>query len=95
MISKNEVINLIQNVDLTKIRGALQGIKNIFSYIKMIKEVLTFGEIEIEKKKKNNIYRYKTSIFLKDVDIEKVHVMLPKTSAYVNFMMDKLNRCVS
>ena len=33
--------------------------------------MLTFGDIEIEKQK---IYRYKTPIFLKDVDIEKVLV---------------------
>ena len=36
----------------------------------MGKEVLTFGDIKIEKK----IYRNKTPIFLKDVDIEKVLV---------------------
>ena len=36
----------------------------------MGKEVLTFGDIEIQKKN----YCSKTSIFLKDVDIEKVLV---------------------
>ena len=41
--------------------------ENILSRIKMAKEVLTFGCIEIEK---NNI----TPIFLKDVDIEKALV---------------------
>ena len=66
----------------------------------MGKEILTFGDIEIEK---NKFYSNKTPIFLKDVDIEKVlvsnkisfgylhndnkvkplHIMLPKTSAYV------------
>ena len=35
------------------------------------KEILTFGDIEIEK---NKFYRYKTPIFLGDVDIEKVLV---------------------
>ena len=34
----------------------------------MGKEILTFGEIEIEKKN----YRQKGSIFLRDVNIEKV-----------------------
>ena len=34
----------------------------------MCKEILTFGDIEIEKK----IYHHKTSIFLGDVDIKKV-----------------------
>ena len=37
----------------------------------MGKEILTFGEIEIEK---NKFYRNKTLIFLKDVHIEKVLV---------------------
>ena len=35
------------------------------------KEILTFGNIEIEE---NKFYRHKTPIFLKDVDIEKVLV---------------------
>ena len=75
----------------------------------MGKEILTFGDIEIEK---NKFYRNKTPIFLKDLDIEKalasnkisfgektykyfigylynnlvkpLHIMLPKTSTYVN-----------
>ena len=75
----------------------------------MGKEILTFGNIKIEK---NKFYRHTTPIFLKDVDTEKVlvsnkisfvekdykyfigylyngnkvkplHIMLPKTSAYV------------
>ena len=37
----------------------------------MGKEVLTFGDIEIEK---NKFYPPKTFIFLKDVDVEKVLV---------------------
>ena len=37
----------------------------------MGKEILTFGNIEIEK---NKFYRSKTPISLKDVDIEKVLV---------------------
>ena len=37
----------------------------------MGKEILMFGNIEIEK---NKCYRYKSPIFLKDVDIEKVLV---------------------
>ena len=35
----------------------------------MSKEILTFGDNEIEK---NKFYRHEKSIFLKDVDIEKV-----------------------
>ena len=52
-ISKNRAINLIQN---------------LLSHIKTAKEILTFGDIEIEK---NKFYHQKTPIFLKDVDIEK------------------------
>ena len=37
----------------------------------MCKEIITFGDIEIEK---NKFYRYKTPILLGDVDIEKVLV---------------------
>ena len=37
----------------------------------MGKEILTFGDIEIEK---NKFYRNKIPILLKDVDIEKVLV---------------------
>ena len=37
--------------------------------MKISKEILTFGDTEIEK---NKFYRYKSPIFLKDVDIEKV-----------------------
>ena len=37
----------------------------------MDKEILTFGNIDIEK---NKLYRHKTPIFLGDVDIEKVLV---------------------
>ena len=46
-ISKNEAINLIQNADLTKKQNIIKH--NLLSYIKMGKEVLTFGDIEIEK----------------------------------------------
>ena len=37
----------------------------------MGKEILTFGNIEIEK---NKFYHHKTPIFLGDIDIEKVLV---------------------
>ena len=51
LINKNEAINLMQNADLTEKSGSLSSIKNLFSYIKMVKEILTFGDIEIEKNK--------------------------------------------
>ena len=41
----------MQKADLTKKSGTLQNINNLFSYVKMGKEILTFGSIEIEKKK--------------------------------------------
>ena len=50
LITKNEAINLMKNADLTEKRGTLKSIKNLFSYIKLGKETLTFGNIEIEKK---------------------------------------------
>ena len=75
----------------------------------MGKEILTFGDIEIEK---NNFYSHKSPAFLTDIDIKKIlvsnkissngdnikyfighlyndhkvkplHIMLPKTSAYL------------
>ena len=49
LISKNEVINLMQNADLTKEKRNIIKHKNLLSYIKMGKEVLTFGDTEIEK----------------------------------------------
>ena len=50
LISKNDAINLMQNADLTKKSGALQSINNLFLYVKMFKEILTFGDTEIKKK---------------------------------------------
>ena len=47
----------------------LSSIKNLFSFTKMIKEILTFRDMESEK---NKFYCNKNSIFLKEVDIEKV-----------------------
>ena len=45
--------------------------QTMFLYVKMGKDILTFGNIEIEKYK---FYHHKTPIFLRDVDIEKVLV---------------------
>ena len=50
LISKNKAIRLMQNADLTKKNETLKH-KNLLSPIKMVKEILTFGDIEIEKKK--------------------------------------------
>ena len=59
-ISKNKAINLMQNADLTEKSRTLQNIKDLFSYIKMGKVNLTFGDIEIEK---NKFYHHKNPIF--------------------------------
>ena len=48
LISKNEAINLMQNTDLTKKPNIIKH-KNLLSHVKMGKEILTFGDIEIEK----------------------------------------------
>ena len=70
LINKNEAINLMQNPDLTeKMRNIIKH-ENLFSYVKMGKEILTFVNIEIEK---NKFYRHIT-ISLGDADIEKVLV---------------------
>ena len=49
-ISKNEAINLMRNANLTEKSGTLENIKNLLSYVKMGKEILTFGDTEFEKK---------------------------------------------
>ena len=41
----------MQNDDLTDKSRTLQNIKNLFSYMKMGREILAFGNIESEKKK--------------------------------------------
>ena len=51
----------MQNTDLARKSRTLKNINNLFSYIKMGKEILTFGNIEIEKK--NKFYYHKTYFF--------------------------------
>ena len=48
----------MQNIDLTKKQNIIKR-KKLFSHIKMSKEVLTFGDIKIEKDK---FYHYKNPI---------------------------------
>ena len=69
LISKNEAINLLKNADLTEKGGTLQNMKIFFSYVKMGEEILTFGDIEIEK---NKFCLYTTHILLGIVDIARV-----------------------
>ena len=68
LISKNEAMILMQNVDLTKKWNNMKH-KNLLSNIKLGKEILTFAYIEIEKK---FFYRNKIFAHLRDVSIEKV-----------------------
>ena len=70
-ISKSEAINSMQNTDLTKKSWKTIKQKNLLPCVKLGKEVLTFGDIEIEK---NKFSCKKIPIFLKDADIKKVLV---------------------
>ena len=49
LINKNEVVHIMQNADLTEKSRILWNIKNLLSSIKIGEEILTFGDIEIEK----------------------------------------------
>ena len=60
----------MQNIDLTE-KLEHKKHKNLLSHIKMGKEILTLGDIEIEK---NKFYSHKSSVPLRDADIEKVLV---------------------
>ena len=53
LISKNETINVKLNADLIEKRRTLWNVKKLFSYIKMAKEILTFGNIETDYNKFN------------------------------------------
>ena len=67
LISKIETINFMQNAYLTEKSGTLLNLKNLFSYIKLGKEILTFDIIEIEK-----IFFYGNKTPINWGDIEKV-----------------------
>ena len=60
LISKYEAIKLMQNADLTGKSETLEYKESLLSYIKIGKEIVTFGDTEIEK---NKFYRHKTSTF--------------------------------
>ena len=53
----------MQNADLTGKKWNIIKHKNLLSHIKNSKEILTFGDIEIKKKKK--VYHNETPIVLK------------------------------
>ena len=50
----------------------------------MVKEILMFGDTEIEKKK--HFYHHKTTIFERDVDIEKLLVSKKISSGEKNYI---------
>ena len=64
-MSKDEAVNLLKNAELTEESGTL------YENMKMDKEIITFGDIEIGK---HEFYRYKSPIFLEDVDINNILV---------------------
>ena len=49
-ISKSETINVLQNIDLTGKKRNIINYKNFPSHMKMGKEILTFDDLETEKK---------------------------------------------
>ena len=51
LISKNKAINVMRNGDLTKKSKILVKHKSFLSHIKMVKQILIFGDTEIEKNK--------------------------------------------
>ena len=57
----------------------------------MGKEVLAFGDTEIEKKK---FYRHKSPIYFEDVDIEKVLVVPNKISSDEKNYKDFIGYCI-
>ena len=68
-ISKSEAADLLQKADLYVKGRKLWNLEKKFFNIKISKEMLTFGNIDIEK---NKFYLYMRPILLGDVDIEKV-----------------------
>ena len=56
--------------------------KDLFSYIKLGKEMLTFGNVEIEK---DEFYHHKGPVLLKNVDIEKVLVSNKVSFGGINY----------
>ena len=95
-ISKNEAINLLQHADLTEKSGTLENINILFSRIKIIQEILSFRDIEIEKDK---FCCYKSTVSLRDIDIDKLlrFVLVRKTTntlLVTCMMIIKLNHCI-
>ena len=71
-IAKFIAIHLMQNSKQNIIKY-----KNLFSYMKIRREILTFGDVEIEKHK----FSSPLKSYLKDVDIDKEWVVSNKISS--------------
>ena len=71
----------MQNIDLIEKRGIrIIKHKNSLSHIKMVKEILTFGDTEISGEKN---YKYFIGYLYNDHKVKPLHLVLPKISAYV------------
>ena len=64
---------------------------NLFSYLKMGKYILTFGNINIEK---NDFYNHKTPILGGDLDIEKILVTNKISFGEINYISTLLVTCI-
>ena len=70
-MSKDEAINLLKNADLTEKSEALKTMKIYYHIWKRSKEIIDFGNIEIQKRK---FHQCKNLISLQDVDIDNMYV---------------------
>ena len=66
---KNDAVNFLQNANLNEKRNVIK-IK-IITMFKMGKEIVTFGDIEVEKHK---FHQHKKSVLIEDVNINKIIV---------------------
>ena len=82
LISKNEVINLMQNSYLTK-KSRTVPLKNIDIEKVKVSNKICFSE------KKNQ--KYFIGYLYNDHKVRPIHIMLPKTSAHERVMMNKMD----
>ena len=70
-ISKIDAVNVLKNADFTEERGILKKIRKIITTYKMSKEIITFGNIEVEKYR---FHQHKSPISTYDVNIDRIGV---------------------
>ena len=68
-ISKSKFINLLQNAEFTEKREYYETKKKIIITYKMDKEIITFGDTEVEKHK---FHQHKRTILIDNVNINKI-----------------------